>query len=112
MAVAKMKLVNIVGPIDRFDDVVRSCIVGKEFNPESVMGFLPGVRGLMLFSDVNPSSALLNKAYMISEKLAITLRYHDFTYQTPDYDSISAYFDDLLLRHEALSSEKGRSRIL
>lgn len=106
MAVAKMKLVSIVGPINRFDDVVRSCIVGRGFNPENVMGFLPGARGLMLFADINPSGALLNKACMICEKLGISPSYREFPCKEPDYEEISAFFDSLLERHEKFCAEK------
>ena len=37
MAIEQMKLVNIVGPLGLFDEVVRNCVVDSGFAPENVL---------------------------------------------------------------------------
>ena len=37
MSVVPMKLLTIAGPLERFDDVVRACVIDQEFHPENAL---------------------------------------------------------------------------
>ena len=50
MAIEKMKLVNIVGPLGLFDQVVRGSLVDSGFAPESVLDFVGSGGGLLPFT--------------------------------------------------------------
>ena len=77
MAIEKMKLVNIVGPLGMFDQVVRDCVVDSGFAPESVLEFTGG-GGLSPFTVKNPSAALLSRVESLADQLEIPLGYHAF----------------------------------
>ena len=62
MAIEQMKLVNIVGPLGLFDEVVRNCVVDSGFAPENVLEFVGSSGELLPFTMRNPSSSLLSRA--------------------------------------------------
>ena len=50
MAVIKMKLVNVVGPLDKFEHVVNDYILDKEINLENAMEVLESTKGQYPFT--------------------------------------------------------------
>ena len=46
MSVVPMKLLTIAGPLERFDDVVRACVIDQEFHPENALQLMRSVKGL------------------------------------------------------------------
>ena len=69
MAIEQMKLVNIVGPLGLFDEVVRNCVVDSGFAPENVLEFVGSSGELLPFTMRNPSSSLLSRALSLLDKL-------------------------------------------
>ena len=61
MSVVPMKLLTIAGPLDRFDDVVRTCVIDQEFHPENALQLMRGVGGLRPLELENPYAALLRR---------------------------------------------------
>lgn len=59
MAVSKMQLVNIVGPIDRFDQTAREVVAQNCFQPENVKDVLVGFKYMYPFTDENPYRSVL-----------------------------------------------------
>ncbi len=112
MAVEQMKLVNIVGPLGLFDEVVQKCVTDSGFAPENVLHLVGSGGGLIPFQLKNPSSALLSRAVNLCEKLGVQPRYHDFTVEQCDEEMISAYFDELTMRYEDCMRRKESSRRL
>lgn len=101
-----MKLVNIVGPLGLFDEVVRGCVVDSGFAPEEVLEFVGSGGGLLPFTMRNPSAALLSRALNLADKLGIEPCYHNFTADQCDEQAITAYFDDLSQRYQDCIAEQ------
>lgn len=78
MAIAKMKLVNIVGRLKDFDTVVRSCCLDGDFHPEHATLALNDVEEFTQIEDFNPYSQTLQKAVNIAVHSGIALQYRDF----------------------------------
>lgn len=78
MAIAKMKLVNIVGRLKDFDTVVRSCCLDGDFHPEHAPLALNDVEEFMPIEDFNPYSQTLQKAINIGVHSDVALHYSDF----------------------------------
>lgn len=108
MAIEKMKLVNIVGPLGLFDEVVRGCVVDSGFAPEEVLDFVGSGGGLLPFTMRNPNAALLSRALNLADKLGIEPCYHNFTADQCDDEAITAYFDDLAQRYQDCMDEQER----
>jgi V/A-type H+-transporting ATPase subunit I len=54
MAVEKMKLINIIGPLDDFDRVVMDYVIGSNIHLENVFNVFTNQIGFMPFDDTNP----------------------------------------------------------
>ena len=105
-----MKLVNIVGPLGLFDEVVRNCVVDSGFAPEHVMEFVGSSGELLPFPMRNPSSSLLSRALSRLDKLDIEPCYHNFTADQCDEGVITAYFDELSDRYQNLTARQDQCR--
>lgn len=105
MAIEKMKLVNIVGPLGMFDQVVRDCVVDSGFAPESVLEFTGG-GGLSPFTVKNPSAALLSRVESLADQLEIPLGYHAFAAGQRDEKQIAAFVEDLSQRYQKLLEQR------
>lgn len=78
MAVAKMKLVNIVGRLKDFDEVVQNCCVKGNFHPEQSSQALEGIEEFKPIEEMNPYSRTLQKIIDIGVHSGIKLGYHPF----------------------------------
>lgn len=78
MAIAKMKLVNIVGRLKDFDTVVRSCCLNGDFHPEQSSLALDDVEEFIPIEDFNPYTRTLQKAVDIAVHSDIQLHYGNF----------------------------------
>ena len=110
MAIEQMKLVNIVGPLGLFDEVVRNCVVDSGFAPENVLEFVGSSGELLPFTMRNPSSSLLSRALSLLDKLDIEPCYHNFTADQCDEGVITAYFDELSDRYQNLTARQDQCR--
>ena len=75
MSVVPMKLLTIAGPLERFDDVVRSCVIDQELHPENAPPLMRSVKGLRPPELENPHSALLHCPVEVADAAAIPLAY-------------------------------------
>ena len=112
MAIEKMKLVNIVGPLGMFDQVARDCVVDSGFAPESVLEFTGG-GGLSPFSAKNPSAALLSRVENLADQLEIPLGYHAFSAEHQDEEKISSFVEELSQRYQDILARRqiGRAHV-
>ena len=78
MAVVGMKLLSVVGPLERFDEVTRGALIGNGFHPEDVSIIAKKVKELRRFACDNPYAALLTQAGAILDLLEITPEYTPF----------------------------------
>lgn len=91
MAIAKMKLVNIVGRLRDFDTVVRNCCISGNFHPEHTTAALEGYEEFVPIEEPNPYSSHLRMAVDIGLHSDIKLEYHDFSCLNLSDDELSAY---------------------
>lgn len=94
MSVVPMKLLTMAGPLERFDEVVRTCVIDQQFHPESTLQMMHGVKGLMALDYSNPYAALLRRAEEVADEAGVPLDYAPFD-PSLDSDGLSAYFDQL-----------------
>lgn len=78
MAIAKMKLVNIVGRLKDFDTVVQSCCLNGDFHPEQSSQALDDVEEFNPIEDFNPYTRTLQRAVDIAVHSDIQLKYSNF----------------------------------
>lgn len=115
MAIAKMKLVNIVGRLKDFDIAVRSCCLNGNFHPEQSSTALDDVEEFGPIEDFNPYTKALQKAVDIAVHSDIPLHFSDFdslgmtTSQLDDYiDGIDSEVSVLNGRVRDLSHDIAR----
>ena len=96
MAVVGMKLLSVVGPLERFDEVTRGALIGNGFHPEDVSIIAKKVKELRRFAFDNPYAALLTQAGAILDLLEITPEYTPFdARKDPDKRESAEYLDSL-----------------
>lgn len=78
MAIAKMKLVNIVGRLKDFDSVVQKCCLHGDFHPEQSSLALDDVEEFIPIEDFNPYTRTLQKAVDIGVHSDISLHFENF----------------------------------
>lgn len=71
MSVVPMKLLTMAGPLERFDEVVRTCVIDQQFHPESTLQMMHGVKGLMALDYSNPYAALLRRAEEVADEAGV-----------------------------------------
>lgn len=101
MSVVPMKLLTIAGPLERFDDVVRACVIDQEFHPENALQLMRSVKGLRPLELENPYSALLHRSVEVADEAGIPLAYAPFDPASP-LEDFAYYFDSLSGRIAAL----------
>lgn len=69
MSTAKMRLVNIVGPIHDFDRVVGRYLLDGNIHLEQATSVVSSVKGLYNFEQDNPYDAVMKRAYDILEQV-------------------------------------------
>ncbi len=106
MAVTPMKLVTIVGPLQEFDNVVRGCIINRDFHPESAAQVMRKVKFLHAFDQSNPFTELLRKAEQLSEVGGIKLGYRDFEDVKLDSTELAQFFEQSQQRFTQLLDER------
>ena len=94
MSVVPMKLLTIAGPLERFDEVVRACVIDQEFHPENALQMMRDVRGLRPLEPEDPYAALLRRAVEVADEAGVPLDYAPFDPQA-SLEQLGAYFDQL-----------------
>lgn len=115
MAVAKMKLVNIVGRLKDFDTVVQQCCINGNFHVEQSATALEHVKEFHPIDTVNPYEKDLQKAIDIGVHANISLHYSNFEHLDLSTEELSAYvskagftLDALYARVRDLTQASGR----
>lgn len=95
MAIAKMKLVNIVGLTKDFDSVVRSCCVDGDFHPEQSSLALEGMNmnEFVPIDEPNPFAKTLQRALDIGVHSNVHFRYSSFDKLGMSVEQIEQYIE-------------------
>jgi V/A-type H+-transporting ATPase subunit I len=93
MAVANMKLVNIVGRLNNFDEVVQNCCIKGNFHPEFSSLAVENVEEFVPIEDENPYEHATQKAVDIGVHSDIPLRYSSFDSLGMPFEEMSDYID-------------------
>lgn len=105
MSVVPMKLLTVAGPLERFDDVMASCVIDQEFHPENALQLMDKISGLRPFSITNPYMPFLRRAEGILSALDLSPAYVPFEPEL-DMDALPAYFDGLDQQRQALENHR------
>jgi V/A-type H+-transporting ATPase subunit I len=91
MAVAKMKLVNIVGMLKDFDNVAQQCCIKGDFHPEISSQAVSGLDEFTPAEEPNPYEHGMQTAVDVAVHAGVKLRYRDFSALDMSYDELAAY---------------------
>ncbi|MDP4153612.1 MAG: V-type ATPase 116kDa subunit family protein [Bacillota bacterium] len=112
MAVEKMKLVNVFGPVPLIDDVISRLCINNDFHPENVSDVSRKTKGFFPFDTPNPYAGLLKKIYAILKRANIEPDFSSFQNDKITLDDlekdISTVEDELISildQHEKNSAE-------
>ena len=105
MAVAKMKLVSVIGHINSLDRVVQTCGDSGVFQPDDAMTFFSDTSGFTPVKEENPYSDPLNRLETAVSRLDGVLRVTDLPAGMPDGELI-----DYVNRFTGQVSELARQR--
>jgi len=115
MAILKMKMVNIVGPVEQFERIVSEYVVDRDIHLENVFNVLENIRGLYPFSDENRTDEIrqeiqqlidmgdINPEHIIK---SISYLYFKIYCDIKDSDSIKEKIKEIKSCIESLLSEK------
>lgn len=78
MSVVPMKLLTLAGPLERFDQVVRSFVIGQDFHPENALSLMSEVKGLMPLEGDDPYAPLLRRGEELAQRAGVSLEYASF----------------------------------
>ena len=78
MSLQPMKFVTVTGPLDTFDQVVRQCILNRQFHPESALQIIKLDKRLRPLDADNPAAPLLRQADSLLERLGMTPDYRAY----------------------------------
>lgn len=107
MAIEKMKLLRIIAPESRFDEIVAQHILGHEFQPESAMSVMSqSAKTLKRMEGQNPYVELLRTVRDLASKNGIELEYRDFAPLIGQPNDSDEYFHDFAEKLEAMRRER------
>lgn len=93
MSVQKLKLISLIGPAERFDDIAKCCLTSECFQPIRATKLTTGVKNLLPFETGNPYSELLEEIVSVMELAGIPKEQVQITDYDPDIDKQSARVD-------------------
>lgn len=109
MSVQSMKFVTITGPLDQFDQVVRACVIDRQFHPESVVQTTRESGRLHPLTAVNPVAPLLRQADGLAARLGLEPGYREFP-ADPSQEGAKAYLDELEAKLNDMDQKMERFR--
>ncbi len=104
MSVQKLKLISLIGPIDKFDDIAKCCMISENFEPVRASLLTDGVKNLLPFETENPYSALLDNITSAMDLAGIPKERIQITDYNPDIDGESAKVDAFTDKLKKLST--------
>jgi V/A-type H+-transporting ATPase subunit I len=105
MAVAKMKLVNIVGRLRDFDNVVQQCCIKGNFHPEQSSLALDNVEEFVPIEEPNPYARTLQKLVDLGVQSGVRLQYSNFDRNTMTDRELTAYVEKTGKELDALGNK-------
>lgn len=75
MAIQKMKLIHMMGPVALFDDVMERYVIDREVQLEDAMKVTHNIKGLKRFTTVNPYGEMLKVLKDICQFLEVQPKY-------------------------------------
>ena len=94
MAIAKMKLVNIISDKDRLDEVLLRLMEADDFHPEPASKIAQSVHGLKTLQDSNPFADIVAHFQDIENDMHMDLELTDFKTREYDLQKIRDYIDE------------------
>ncbi len=105
MAVSKMKLLSVVGYMDRLDDVIKTCCDSGQFQPEYALSFISdNVAGYTVMRGHNPYTATLNRLETAVGRVRGTLLYRK-PQRIERREALEEYVQFVVGQSEALSQK-------
>jgi len=111
MAVQKMKLVNITGPVDKLDYLLFNAFKEHPFQPQNALNVIRGIKGLFPFDEKNPYQDTLSKVCALLDLAGIKYDYRpsddELTAEQIDAacDDISAELKQMYSQRDALDRD-------
>ena len=96
MAVEKLSMVTLSGPVDMIDTALRSCIINRDFHLENAIDAMEGVKRLSSFDMKNPYYGMLQMAYSLLEETGLEPHYVDFSGMDFTPESAENYLKKLI----------------
>ena len=100
MAIAKMKLINIIGDNEYLNDVLLKFVALDYFHPEPASKFVDSVHGLTTLPDENPVIDVLNHFNEVATEMDLDIAESDVRSRDYDLDQMNAYVDDIYKRYQ------------
>lgn len=100
MAIAKMKLVNILADNDYLNDVLLKFVELDYFHPEPASKFVDSVHGLTTLSDENPITDVLTHFKEVVQEMDMTLPESHVKSKDYDLDGVRRYIDGIYDRYQ------------
>ncbi|HIT32702.1 MAG TPA: ATPase V [Candidatus Enterenecus stercoripullorum] len=94
MSVQPMKFITITGPVEAFDQVVRSCVINRQFHLEPAVQSARHNKWLRPMDTANPMTPLLRQADELICRLGLEPAYRPFPEQA-DTEETKTYLDGL-----------------
>lgn len=105
MSVQKLKLISLVGPIGKFDDIAKCCLTSERFEPVRATQLSTDVKNLIPFETDNPYSALLDSLTAVMDLAGYPKERVTITDYNPDVDGETARIDKLGEKLRAIETE-------
>lgn len=102
MAIEKMTLVNIKGPLSKLDDTILECSDLGCFHPESIAPASNAGSGFEILSYRNPYQELLQQITALADNAGVPLCSSPVRNVTADRQQIQSFVDDFSERFSAL----------
>lgn len=106
MAVEKLTLVNLSGPMDMVDFTLQNYVLNREFHLENAIEAMRGVKKLYPYDTPNPYTDVLQKAYDVMRLADMSPAYQDFSGRSLTTEAISKFFDGFYITIKELKEER------
>ena len=112
MAIAKMKLINIVADNEYLDEVLARFIDLDDFHPEPASKLVGSVHGLTSLYYENPYLKMLNRIREIEAEMGLKVEKKEVDYQQCDLERISRYIERTHDKFDQIDSSMKEIKLL
>ena len=93
MAILKMRLINIIGPVNEFDSFVKNYIIDSPIHLENAISNLSSVKGLHPYVEENPYLDIMKRLDIIMQNIVLPLDNKHIPDNNPSVDDIKKYVE-------------------